>query len=422
MRPTRIGYNAKKNTKTVHVNKVVVVQPPRRIPVDIKNWRDYLKAAERGRRYAFYDMVDDLALDPIVSNAKERRIMAITNSEITFKKGDTEVDAMKEFIDTPEFEFLLTEMLLTKFYGKTVIELYWEKGIFKPYSVPRKHLNTKTKHILKTIGDTHGIPYEESEWLLNLGDDTDLGIFNVIAPFAIYKRNGGGDYAQYAELYGIPQMIGKYDANDENGREEMETAFKNRGSGGSMTLNKNSEIDVLQVNHSGSNDLHKSFLSWCDEQILIAINGQTMTTKDGSSYTQSKVHAETEDDINEADRRYIQRILNKELLPRLEKRGYPVSGGKFEFAEKGENLSIKERLEIATTVDDITESGVDDTFFYDEFGLPKGNKEKQVQEPITEPKEPEQKPTKPKKKKEKVTAKELSWFNKLRDFFANAPR
>lgn len=407
------------NNKVINVNKVVVLQPPRRTPVDIKKWRDYQRSAERGRRYAYSDMIDDLAGDPVLANAVAKRIMAITNSEILFKKEEQEVDVMMEFIDTPEFEFLVTEMLLTKFKGKTVIELLWENGIFKPYSVPRKHLNTHTKQIIKTIGDENGIPYENNEWLLNLGDDKDLGIYDITAPYAIFKRNGAGDYAQYAELYGIPQMIGKYDPDDESGREEMETAFQNRGSGGSMTMSKNSEVDIIGTESSANNQVHNGFLKWCDEQILIAILGQTMTTKDGSSYSQGKVHADTEEEINQADRRYIQRMLNKELLPRLEKRGYPVTGGKFVFAEKGEKLTKKEQLEIAQKIDTLTEKGVDDNYFYDNFGLPVGSKQLAVNN------EPKAKSLKPKAKSiepKKVTAKELSWFNKLRDFFVGAPR
>lgn len=415
--------NTKKG-KVINLNQVLIVQPPRRSSVDIGKWRSLEKSALSGRRSAYYDMMDDLLNDTVLGDAVDKRVRAITNSEILFQKDKKEVEAMTDFIDTEEFELIVTEMMNTKFYGKTVIELYWENGVFKPYCVPRKHLNTNLKRILKSTSDSDGIPYENDDFLLNIGDDTNLGLFNKTAPFAIFKRNGGADYAQYCEQEGIPQMVGRYDPEDDNGREEMETAFKNRGSGGSMTMSKNSEVDVLTAG-AGNSEIHGGFLKWCDEQIIIGINSQTMTTKDGSSYAQAKVHGDTEDDLNQADRRYIQRLLNSQLLPRLEKRGYPVKGGKFVFAEKGEKLTKKQQLEIAQTVDNLTSEGVADEYFYETFNLPKGKGKTDQNVNGKTPEDIEDEDdlkTKKKKKSKKVTVKKLSLKKRIADFFANAPR
>tara|TARA_R110002033_G_scaffold36278_1_gene74641 strand:+ start:689 stop:1948 length:1260 start_codon:yes stop_codon:yes gene_type:complete len=414
----KIGYTAN-SKKQINLSQVLVVTPPRRIPVDVGKWRSEMKSAEHGYRAGYYDLIDDLTLDAVLASIVDKRIMAITNSIIKFTKDKKEVDQMNEFIDTPEFEFLLKEIMLTKFYGKTVIELFWDKGKFMPYSIPRKHLNTKLKVILKRIYDTEGVSYLEDDWLLNLGSDTDLGIFNRTAVYAIFKRNGAADYGQFCELFGIPQLVGLYDPEDDNGRQEMEEAFKKRGSGGSMTMSKNADVKTLGTDATGNGMVHDKFLRWCDEQLLIAVLGQTMTTQNGSSLSQSKTHAETEDDINQSDRRFVQRILNQDLLPRLEKRGYPVNGGKFEFEEKGENLTAEQQLKIAETVDDRTESGVNEDYWFEKFNLPKG-KGKKVDP--ADPKEPEPADPKKKKKVEKKEVKELAWYKKAFSFFANAPR
>lgn len=414
-----IGFK-KNNKKQINISNVIVMEAPNRSPVDIGKIRNAMKSAERGYRAAYYDFIDDLLMDAVLGSIVEKRIMAITNAVLKFKKDKTEVDQMNDFIDTSAFEYLLKEIMLTKFYGKSVVELYWENGEFKPFSVPRRNLNTKLKVILKNTFDTDGIPYENDDWLLNLGNDFDLGIFNRTAVYAIFKRNGGSDYAQFCELYGIPPIVGKYDPDEDNARQEMETAFEKRGSGGSMTMSKNSDVTVIGGSASGTGAVHDKFLKWCDEQMLIAVLGQTMTTQSGSSLSQSQTHAETEDDINQSDRRFVQRILNQQLLPRLEKRGYPVKGGKFEFEEKGENLTTEQQLNIAKAVDERTESGVDEDYWFDHFNLPKG-KGKKVAEP--NPADPEIDPKK--KKQEKTTKKEvkkLSWLNKtFKSFFENAP-
>ncbi len=415
--------------KAINISQTLVVRPPQRSSVGIGKLQSAIKTADRGRRNLLYELYGELLRDPVLSNAIERRIMAITNTAILFQKDDKEVEEMAELIESHEFEETIAEIIRTKIFGKTVLELDFTNG-YNVYSIPRKHLNTETKEILRNISDVSGYPYENDDFLLNLGKDDDLGILLTVAPFAIYKREGTGDFAQFVELFGIDTLVGYYDPEDENGRQEMETSMKERGSGASVTMSKNSKIETVGTSRQGQVDIHDRFLAKCDEQILIGILGQTMTTKDGSSLSQSKTHAQTEDDINQADRRFVQRVLNQELLPRLAKRGYPVEGGKFVFAEKGENLTKEQQLEIALKVDQQTADGVDDSYFYDTFGVPKGSKKKSNPNPPgTDPEdeEEEEEPTSEEKKTKnqkpkKQTAKGLSLFDKVKDFFGDAPR
>ena len=254
----------------------------------------------------------------------------------------------------------------------------------------------------------------------------------------IFKRNGGSDYAEFCELWGQPILAGFYDPDDETGREEMEKSFQARGAGGSLVMSKNG--DIKPISGDAKNAVHDAFLDWCDEQILIGVLGQIMTSKDGASLSQSQVHMETEEEISEADKRFVQRVLNTQLLPLLEKRGYPVKEGFFKFVEK-DNTTAKDKLAIAEQVDSLTADGVDDEYFYETFGLPKGNKaaerakakeqfeqdpdqEEDEEEEEEDPDNPEPDPKKdkkPKPAKKAVKAKELSLFEKLKDFFGHAP-
>lgn len=390
------------------IHKTLVTRPPARVPQDITKWRNALRSADYGRVAQLVELYDDLLIDPVLGNAIEKRIMAITNAEIVFSKGNKNVPQIDDLIDSPEFEELLREIILSKFYPKSVLEFDFTDG-FKVVSIDRRHFNTKEKIILKSLSDTEGVSYEGNDFLLPLGKETELGLFVKTAPYAIFKRNGMGDFAQYCELFGIDTLIGLYDPEDDRGRVEMENAFKNRGSGASMTMSKNSDVKVVGTKSTGTVDIHERFLNKCDEQILIAVLGQTMTTKDGSSYSQGKVHAQTEDDINQADRRFVQRILNKEVLPRLAKRGYDVQGGWFHFAEQGKKLSKLEQLQIAERVNAITP--IDTNYWYETFGLPKGKGKQEISGKGNE------EISKDSKKEQKVTAKQLSFWRRLKDFF-----
>lgn len=395
------------------VSQVVVVQPPKRESIDISKYTSGVKSADKGKRNTLYDVYENIIKDPVVGETIRKRIRHITNGGLTFRAENEEIDEMTDLIKTPEFRKLLRDIILTRFYGKTVIELSFVDG-FKVKMIPRKNLDTAKKIILRKLGEEEGIPYENDDFLLNIGEDDDLGLLMEVAPYAIFKRNGGSDYAEFCEYWGIPILAGLYDPEEENAREEMEATFEKRGAAGSVVMSKNSELRSISSESQGA--VHDKFLDWLDNQILIGLIGQTMTTKDGSSKSQSETHAETEDDINQDDRIYTVEILNYELLPRLEKRGYPVKkNGWFTYPEK-DNLSLKEKIEIAEKVDDRTETGVDEDFWFEVTGLPKSKN--------TKASDPEKDPSKkkPEEKKQKVTAEELSLFQKIKDFFAHAPQ
>lgn len=411
---------AKDNKKqNISISKVVVVNPPRRESLDSQKLSTAIRASDRGRKASLIDIFNIIIKDPVVGESIRKRIRHITNGGLTFQADKKEVPEMVDFMKSPKFRILLREILMTKFFGKSIIELnFGEK--FDIFIVPRKNLDTTKKVILRDSGDAIGIPYENDDFLMNLGEDDDTGLLFEVAPYAIFKRNGGADYAEFCELWGIPILAGLYDPDDEGGREEMEKTFATRGAGGSVVMSNKSKIEPISGDSKTA--VHAEFLKWLDEQMLIALLGQTMTSKDGSSYSQGKVHADTEDDVNDDDRAYVTEVLNHELLPRLEKRGYPTKGGWFVFPQK-ETLSLTEKLNIAKQINDLTEDGVNEDYWYETFGLTRGNKksklEKVQDENIVEENDDED--TKPTKKPIKKEAKALSLFDKVKDFFDHAP-
>ena len=64
------------------------------------------------------------------------------------------------------------------------------------------------------------------------------------------------------------------------------------------------EMQEAASRNSGGT-LFKEMAEWCDAQISKAVLGQTMTTDDGSSLAQAKVHEEVRTDIIRADARSL---------------------------------------------------------------------------------------------------------------------
>lgn len=126
--------------------------------------------------------------------------------------------------------------------------------------------------------------------IIQWGRDDDLGLLLKVAPYVIYKRGGFGDWAQFVELFGMPIRIGKYNSLDDTSRRMLIEAFETAGSAPYMVVPKESEIETTLMSGTTNGALYDDFRKACNEEILITILGQTMTTQSGSSLSQSQVH------------------------------------------------------------------------------------------------------------------------------------
>ena len=283
---------AKKNKKQIFHE--LTVKPVVRTITDIGKWRDALKSADRYKRARLYNLYDDMLIDGVLSDAVDKRIEAITNSELAFQVNGENVDEINELMDTPAFEDMLTEIMKAKFWGITVLEFDFIDG-FNFESIPRSHIRPDLKQILREEHDEYGISYIDDDFIVQIGNKNDLGIFLKTAPFAIYKRGGFGDYAQWVELFGMPQRIGKYSAYDPESRRLLEEAFDRAGSAPSLVVPKETEVETNNQGQGGNGKSFNDFRKACNEEMLITVLGQTMTTLDGSSRSQSEVHLEVQE-------------------------------------------------------------------------------------------------------------------------------
>lgn len=399
----------------------ILVRPLHRGINDVGAWRSAIRMADVGVRTKLYDLYEDLLIDGYLSDAIDKRIEAVTDCDLSFTINNKEVEVITELMDTPEFEGLLKEIMLSKFWGVSVDETSFLDG-FNFKSIPRKHIRTKFKEIAINEGDERGIPYDGNDMILQFGGDDDYGIILKAAPYVIYKRGGFGDWAQFVELFGMPQRIGKYSSMDDASRRALIEAFETAGSAPYLVIPKETEATQTSNSSSGNGTLYNDFRKACNEEILITILGQTMTTQDGSSLSQSKVHLEVQEKKHRADRRYVERMLNKLFLPLLEKRGYPVTGGKFRFLDKAQEITVSDTVQLVKILP------IPQSYLYEKYNIPQPKGAEPIAGELKEPekdpgKEPpngtKKEPEKPDKEKD-VKNDDRNFFIRLFDFFVSA--
>ena len=400
----------------------IVIKAPRRKTFDVGEWRRALISADAGRVKALYDLFEDLLIDGYLSDAFSKRKEAITNAELTFQNAKGEdVPEITTLMDTIAFENLLKLIMDVEGWGRTGVEFDFSDGL-EVHEIPKKHINLVNKTILINDNDEVGIPYEGDDFLLILGEKRRYGLFMKTAPFVIWKRGGFGDWAQWLEIFGMPQRVGKYSMYGTGTRQILEQALANAGSAPYIVIPR--ETDVETVNNTGSGSSGASygeFRKACNEEILITVLGQTLTTIQGDKGARSlgEVHKEVEESKNRADMRFVQRVLNQHVLPRLERRGFPVKGGRFVFPEAAEQLSVNELSTLSKILP------IPRSYLYDKYSIPvpKDN------EPVAGEKQPGQEDdgtsTGESRKEDEDEGKKTPTAKpkpkRLRDFFALAP-
>lgn len=382
-----IGYNAQSRVDAEGKDRPLLIQqltirPLTRRSQDIGTMLQAIRSAEAitGRRTELYDMYEDfLTSDAHLRTVYSKRIMGVTNVDWVYHDKDgKEVQFMKDWIDTPDFELVIAESIKSKAWGYTYLEFdFYGDGTFGVYLVPRKHMRPSKGIIsIEQTGD-NGINIREgiyADTILEVGDEKDLGLLMVAAQYVIFKRSSLSDWAQFAEVFGQPLIDAVWDGFDENQRIELLEALNNLGSGGQIVRPEGTQLQFLA---GGSNnptgELYKGIIDISNAEMSKLFIGQTETTEssDSSGYAQAAVHAGTEFNIFKDDIKFVRRILNKRLLRILETNGIVEPGGSFSIVEEQVNVPLSEQLNTDVMLKNTIGLPMTDDYFYEKYGVEK---------------------------------------------------
>lgn len=357
-----------KASKPIVVQQIVVQAPQRRV-YDIGDWRSALRSADNGRPKYLYDLFEDILIDGVLADAINKRIEAVLNAEVVFMNArGQEEPAIAAMIDTTAWETLIREIMHRLFYGRAGVELFFNGG-FHVEPIKPKYIDLDNCQILLNDTGDRSVPYDQDPNLLVVGRPGDYGLLLKAAPYAIWKRGGFGDYAQWIELFGMPQRIGKYNTFDPQSRELLKQALEEAGSAPYLVIPKEADIETKEVNR-GSGSSFNEFRQATNEEMLITILGQTLTTIQGERGARSlgEVHLQVEDSKHTSDLRFVQRTLNERLLPVLEACGLPVKGGRFVYPKAADPLSVDEIVKLSTIIDILA------AFIHDKYSIPMPDK------------------------------------------------
>lgn len=363
-------------------NKVInkVSSQLHRHRIDFAAWRSAISSAENESYSNFYNLQTlyrEISEDSMVYLSQTIRRNSILSSDYKFFKNgsETEDEKLEEYFDKEWFKDFISYSLDSIFYGYSAVQIDEIKNdeVISISNLPRQNVNPKTKMLLKTPHTLDGDSLENNTSdisdfvvLITPKKDSFLGLYNVVSPYVISKRNAVSANNEYLSKFGIPNVIYQSNIQDEDYRNNIEDYLSNFSNLGYLYGSKEDEIKLLEASNN-TNDVFLNTIKENNKEISKIITGGDISADKayvGSVEAQERLLNQ----FYHADKKFIEGVVNNQLIPKLINLGLKfLVGVKFEFCEEKEDDT-----ELFNRVIGLVQSGyqVDAQWINDTFGIP----------------------------------------------------
>ncbi|MCE5242493.1 MAG: DUF935 domain-containing protein [Syntrophobacteraceae bacterium] len=257
----------------------------------------------------------------------------------------------------PDLDGHILDMLDALPKGYSVMEIMWDasSGLASISSLnwihPKKitfwdsihpRILTEEEPVRGVDPPGHKIVYHR--YKARSGHDTRAGIMRVCAWMYLFKNFAIKDWAAFAEIFGMPIRIGKYEPGANRAdKDALLAAIRSIGTDAAGIISKSTEIEFVEAQKSGGTsgqNIYESLVRFCDAQMSKAILGQVLTADAGGekgqgSYALGRVHGEVRQDLVEADCSALSRTITEQIIRPLvgfnDPRGWSAPVPQFRF-------------------------------------------------------------------------------------------
>ncbi len=266
--------------------------------------------------------------DPHLTANIYNRIYRITGQNYAIKDSNGDVDSEKtKLIKTKWFDDIVWIAMESIFYGYSVMmPLFSKEGKIKKIKLFDRGICIPQKQqieidIFKWINYAK---FPEYIWEANFARNY-FGILETAAVYSIAKKLDMSYWVNYAQKFGMPTLVGYTENRDLKYKKDFIEWLHNLGQSGATVIEEDSDrIESLETKKTDAHKLFLEAIELCNKEISKLINGQTMTSDDGSSNKQATVHLITQDQITFHDKKQILNFLNTVVLPNLRLFNYDI--------------------------------------------------------------------------------------------------
>lgn len=267
-----------------------------------------------------HEVYRELRRDGQVHSTFQQRRLALRSRPLVVEPGGDDeasiaaADQLRTNLEQISFDRACGMMSWGAFYGFSVGEGMWtlrdgrvwlsKVKVRTPWRfrfTPRGELRLLTR---TNMIDGEAMPPAKF-WTTSWGADNDddpygLGLAHQLYWPVYFKKQGLGFWLRALEKFGAPTGMGTYPAGSEKKvQDDLLRAVQRMRMDGAIVVPEGTTISLLEAAR-GTVD-QASFNRAMNAEISKIVLGQTMTTDDGASLSQSEVHMEVREELTDAD-------------------------------------------------------------------------------------------------------------------------
>jgi len=333
-------------TKTKEISIDPVSSRVKRGKVDINSWRTALMRTDTNINPQFEDIQNqyiEIDSDASVHTAKTTRKNFIQGRVFTISNREgVEDEKAMDLFSQKWFNQFINHSLDAIFFGYSFVkigDIYLDENKIACVDLlMRQNCNPKLNLIYeRPTQSTDGLSiYDNSikDWVIKIEDmEGFTGIYNKVAPYFVYNRLAFNEFAIFTSRYGSGNWTFKSDSQDEVYLNSVTEYLSNLSSRSFAIMSKEDELALIQPAASNA-QIFTELSRICNESITKLILGSDLSGEK-SFVGSSEIRYSISNLYSENDIRFVETIVNDELIPRLINLGFSyLKDLKFEYSKE----------------------------------------------------------------------------------------
>lgn len=278
-------------------------------------------------------------------------------------------------IQGSQFDKIIKGIVEAKLYGYTLLEIMPQVDqrtgkLAEVNIVERRNVLPEQRTVLKRQGiwlpnwNLSSKTYSRNYVLINTGD---IGLFSATTPLILAKKFTVANYVNFSHTYGQPIIHGKTVSESNNDRKRLAGDIANAAQNKVIITGLDDEVDIKTFTMSNSEKIYTSLIDFVNSEVSNMILGSESMAGGTQSYVGStKAHQDIFRERIEVYRRFIENIMNEEIVPRLVAIGYIEQGLHFKYSNRIE-MNNEDRIKLYGLITDKYEVTADE--IEKEFGI-----------------------------------------------------
>ena len=235
------------------------------------------------------------------------------------------------------------------------IEINGVKQLAEVNNIERRNVLPNQSRIVQRQGiwlpgwDLENEQYRDNYILINTGG---LGYLANLVAIVLAKKFTLGNYIGFGHTYGQPIIHGKTPSENDQDKRKLASDIAKSSEKRVLVTGMDDTIDVKTFTVSNSERVFMGLINYVDQDVSNLILGSESVAGEVQAYAGS---AKTHEDVYRArikkNRRYVENIMNEQIIPPLQRIGFIKQGVYFKYSNQIE-ISTENKIKLFNMLTD----------------------------------------------------------------------